>query len=73
MNLAVGGVMGLVFVSAFIRVRDRNINFWTRVGTLALVGPAIAAGMEIAFPFAVQQIGRASCRERRWCTVVGID
>jgi len=54
MNMFVGAIMALVFISALIRARDKQINFWTRVGTLALVGPAIAAGMEIAFPFAVQ-------------------
>lgn len=54
MNLLVGTVMVIVLLTALLRARDKRVNFWNRVGTIALVGPAIAAGVEIAFPFAVQ-------------------
>ncbi|AWY99767.1 hypothetical protein RHODOSMS8_00209 [Rhodobiaceae bacterium] len=54
MNLLVGTVMVIVLLTTLLRARDKRVNFWNRVGTIALVGPAIAAGVEIAFPFAVQ-------------------
>lgn len=59
MNLLVGAVMVLVLLTSVLRARDKHVVPWNRFSALILVGAAVSAGLEIAFPIAEQLGTRA--------------